>query len=109
MRYKPNHAGMRELATSAAVQEACFRGAKLVEAQAKSTHIETGGHDRGREIAEYRAGFETERRQVTVTRAKATKRRMGAVVMNSSRFESKYGAQGRILYRALEALNGVRL
>ena len=109
MKYKPNHAGMKELATSAAVQEACYRGAKLVEAQAKSTHIETGGHDRGREIDEYRAGFETERREVTVTRAKATKRRMGAVVMNTSRFEAKYGGSQRILYRALEALNGVRL
>lgn len=109
MKYKPNHAGMKELATSAAVQEACFRGAKIVEAQAKSTHIESVGHKRGREIAEYRAGFETERRQVAVSRAKSTKLRMGAVVMNSSRFESKYGGSGRILYRALEALNGVRL
>ncbi|WGW12750.1 hypothetical protein LWF01_02965 [Saxibacter everestensis] len=102
IRYVPDRHGMRDLAQSKPVGDACVRAAEHGAAWAKSAPLKGGPSDR---ISEYRAGFKAMPAKVVV----GGETRAGAILINDSDVERIFGGRNRTLYRAINAIEGVSL
>lgn len=100
--YKPDRQGMRTLAQSVMVGNACYRAGLAVEAAAKTVPVPGKAQS---QVASYRASFDTRRANVTMTKSGET--RAGAIVLNDHALEHMFGGRSRALYSALSAIDGV--
>lgn len=101
IKYVPDKQGTQELVTSAPVGKACLKAAQIVKTAAAQTPI-TNPEATEKDIVDYRQSF------ATTTATVATKKgpRPGAIVTNDYVRERVLGARHRVLYHALEAIDG---
>lgn len=107
MEYRENKAGMASLAQSAGIASICMAAARRVEQSARAMpppRIRDAADRRG-----YQAAFRSEPRMVEMAKARETRRRAGALVINDHELERVFGGKNRTLYRALGALDGVKI
>lgn len=105
--YRANPKGMIELATSRSVQNACLEGARIVESAARNIPVTAQGSEFDKRA--YRASFRTVPAKVELARSRKSPVRGGALVINDHEMERYFGGSSRTLYKALGALNGVKI
>ncbi len=105
--YRANPKGMIELATSRKVQNACLEGARVVESAARNIPVTAKGSESDKRA--YRASFRTVAARVELKQSKHSRFRGGALVINEHELERYFGGSSRTLYKALGALNGVKI
>lgn len=98
---------MASLAQSADVASICMAAARRVEQSARAMPPPRIGKHADRRG--YQAAFRSEPRMVELQKVRETKRRAGALVINDHELERVFGGRNRTLYRALGALDGVRI
>lgn len=108
-KYTRKAQGTRELMNSADIQRGMVRAAEVVCKAARDlpTPPKVGSH---RARREYQEAFRVEPNTVKkVKGARGAAPRGAALVINDHELERLFGARNRTLYRALDALKGVRL
>ncbi|RBP66435.1 hypothetical protein DFO66_103385 [Brevibacterium sanguinis] len=104
LKYTPNRNGVRELAQSDGVGNACYQAGKAVEAAARAVPLPSAS---ARQATSYRNSFGTERADVTM--ATTGEKRAGAIVYNDHRLERIFGGKSRALYSAIQAIDGMEI
>lgn len=105
--YSINSSGMAAFARSADMARICETAGRKVEQSARAMPPARVGKPSDR--AAYQNSFKTVRRTVHLSKARNTKDRAGALVINDHKLEQVFGSRNRTLYRALAALDGVRV
>lgn len=105
--YVINRSGTAALARSADMARICEAAGRRVERSARAMPVARVGKRSDR--AAYQDSFKTVQRSVHLSKAKDTKDRAGALVINDHHLERVFGSRNHTLYRALSALNGVRV
>lgn len=100
-KYEENPKGVRELAQSEPIGQACATAGQKVLAAARAVPVPGFS---GRQVASYRDSFGVKRADVTM---KSGERRAGAIVYNDHELEHVFGGRSRALYSAIQALDGV--
>lgn len=101
---KMDNQGMSQFARSRQIQDVLMSAADRVESSARSIPIEGNPSD----VNGYRAAFDTRRTTAKVRGGKGGDR-AAAMVINDHDMESIFGGRNRTLYRALDALKGVKI